>query len=341
MPHAFLSKGRENVMTLRENMIAVLNREQPDFVGDFMSALAIVPDPALLDRPRVDDGKEYKDAWGTTWMFMPGAPGAHPHTTADNVVIKDITEWDKYVTVPKVEGLDWTLAKNAAAGVDRKDKFLAIMMSGGLFERSHHLMGMEEALCAYLEEPDAMKELLRAIADYKIAYIKEAHKQLHLDAIFYHDDWGSKQNLFLPPAVWRDIIKPLQQEISDTMHELGIMYIHHADCICQPIVTDMVEIGVELWQGTIAQNDIVKIQEITEGKLAMCGGIDGPKLDVSYTTEEMARAEVRRAIDTYCERGRFFPSIPNGKCFIEKINGWVMDELDKYGHEWVKLHPVG
>ena len=181
--------------------------------------------------------------------------------------------------------------------------------------------------------------MLRQIADWKIAYIKEAHKQLGIDTIFYHDDWGSKQNLFLPPDVWRDIIKPLQKEISDTMHELGIFYMHHADCICQPIVTDMVEIGVQLWQGTIAQNDIVEIQRITEGKLPMCGGIDGPKLDVSYTTEEQARAEVRRAIDTYCAAGRFFPSIPNGVCFIEEINGWVMDELDKYGHEYVKLHP--
>ena len=53
-----------------------------------------------------------------------------------------------------------------------------------------------------------------------------------------------KQNLFLPPRVWRAIIKPLQKEIADTIHECGMIYIHHADCICQPIVTDMVEIGV-------------------------------------------------------------------------------------------------
>lgn len=43
-----------------------------------------------------------------------------------------------------------------------------------------------------------------------------------------------------------------------------MIYIHHADCICQPIVTDMVEIGVDIWQGVIAQNDIVEIQKITE-----------------------------------------------------------------------------
>ena len=47
----------------------------------------------------------------------------------------------------------------------------------------------------------------------------------------------------------------------------------------------------------------------------MCGGIDGPKIDVADITEEQIRAEVRRAIDTYCPGGRFYPSIPNGICF--------------------------
>ena len=106
---------------------------------------------------------------------------------------------------------------------------------------------------------------------------------------------------------------------------------HHADCICQPIVTDMVEIGVDIWQGVIFQNDIVEIQRITEGKLAMAGGIDGPKIDIENITEEQIRQEVRRAIDTYCPAGRFYPSIPNGVCFRPWNNSIVMDELASYG----------
>ena len=236
-------------MTLRENAIAILEDRRPDFVGDFMNALAMVPDPGLLDMPQ-PNGEEYTDRWGTKWLWKPGAPGPHPHVNDKNAVIKDITEWDKYLQVPSVEGLDWSLAKAEAEKVDRKNQFLGIMMPGGLFERSHHLMGMQNALISYLEEPEAMKDMLTAVKDWKVAYIKEAHRQLDLDAIFYHDDWGSKQNLFLPPDVWREIIKPLQMEIAETMHDLGIFYIHHADCICQPIVKDMVDLGVQLWQGT-------------------------------------------------------------------------------------------
>ena len=225
--------------------------------------------------------------------------------------------------------------------MDRREKFVGFMCAGGLFERSHHLMGMEEALVNYLEYPDEMAALLRVIADYKIKYIKMVAEQIHPDIIFYHDDWGSKQNVFLPPRVWRQIIKPLQKEIADTIHACGMIYMHHADCICQPIVTDMVEIGVDIWQGTIAQNDIVEIQRVTEGKLAMVGGIDGPKVDIENITEEEIRAEVRRAIDTYCPGGRFYPSIPNGICFREWNNSIVMDELHSYGRKYAQEHPVG
>lgn len=328
------------MMTLRENAMAIYNGTQPDFYGDLMAAVQLIPDPVMMADIPPQDGKEHTDSWGTVYLWPEGAPGPHPRVNAQNAVIRDIEKWEEQLKVPDLDHLDWTLAEQVAASVDRKEKFVCFMFGGGLFERSHHLMGMETALMNYMEYPEEMAALLRVIADYKIKYIRLVAEHCHPDIIFYHDDWGSKQNLFLPPRVWRAIIKPLQKEIADVIHECGMIYMHHADCICQPIVTDMVEIGVDIWQGTIAQNDIPEIQRITNGKLAMCGGIDGPKIDIADITEEAIRAEVRRAIDTYCPGGRFFPSIPNGICFREWNNSIVMDELAKYGRQYALEHPI-
>lgn len=327
-------------MNLRENAMAILERRQPDYYFDLMDSIELLPDPVLMGDLPPQDGKEYPDSWGTAYIWLPGAPGPHPHVTPENAVVKDIEHWETQLKVPSVEGLDWTAAKNVEQATDRKEKFVGVMFGGGLFERSHHLMGMQEALIAYMEYPDEMQAMLSAIKDYKIAYIEEMARQVHPDIIFYHDDWGSKQNLFLPPRVWREIIKPLQKEIADAIHANGMIYMHHADCICEPIVEDMVEIGVDIWQGVIAQNDIVRIQEITGGKLAMVGGIDGPAIDYDMISDEVIRAEVRRAIDTYCPAGRFFPSIPNGVCFIPHNNEVYRDELAKYGRQFAEEHPV-
>lgn len=327
-------------MTPRENALAILDRKQPDAYFDFMEAVEIVPDPLLMAGMIPQDGKEHADLWGTVHIFKPGAPGSHPHITEQNKVIPDIEHWQERLSVPDTESMDWSFTKQYVAGVDRRKKLVCVMLSAGLFERSHFLMGMEDALCAYLEYPEEMAALLTEIKNHKVQYIRRMAAEIRPDVIFYHDDWGSKQNLFLPPRVWRSIIKPLQREIADTIHECGMLYMHHADCICEPIAEDMVEIGVDIWQGVIPQNDIVKIQRITGGRLAMVGGIDGPAIDVASATEEEIRAEVRRAVDTYCPAGRFFPSIPNGQCYLERNNAIAMDELKSYGRQWALEHPA-
>lgn len=328
------------MMTPRQNAMAVLNRQQPDYYGDFMPALQFVMDP-VFQRDRIpQDGKIHQDAWGTCYLYPPTAPGPHPVVNDQNAVIKDIEHWEEQLKVPTLEGLDWSEAIRQAESVNREEYFCAIFCSGGLFERSHHLMGMQNALINYMEYPEEMAGILRKIADYKIEYLKLAAKYLKPDIVFFHDDWGSKQNVFLPPRIWRELIKPLHTEIIKTAHDCGIIFMHHADCICQPLVLDMVEMGVDIWQGAIPQNDIVEIQRITEGKLPMVGGVDGPKIDIENITEEEIRAEVRRAFDTYCPGGPFFPSIANGCCFRKWNNDIYLDELASYGRRYAQEHKI-
>ena len=328
------------MLTPRENVMAVYNRQQPDYYGDFMPTLKFMSDPVYLATRVPQDGKIHYDPWGTAFCFMPGAPGPHPVVNDQNAVIKDIENWENELVVPSLEDLDWSLAIEQSKQVNREEYFCAIYSPGGLFERTHHLMGMQNALMNYMEYPEEMAGILRKIADYKIEWFKLAAKYLHPDIVFYHDDWGSKQNVFLPPRVWRELIKPLQAEIVQTAHDCGIMFMHHADCICQPLVQDMVDVGIDIWQGAIPQNDIVEIQRITEGKLPMIGGVDGPKIDIENITEEEIRAEVRRAFDTYCPGGRFFPSIANGCCYRKWNNDIYLDELASYGREYARMHPI-
>lgn len=329
------------MLTPRENMMAVLNHQQPDYYGDFMPSLKFVFDPIYEGGRCPQDGKVHTDQWGTAFCFMPGAPGAHPVVNDQNAVIKDIEHWQDQLVVPSVKDLDWSSAIEQARKVNREENFCAVWCGGGLFERTHHLMGMQNALINYMEYPNEMAEVLRVIADFKIEWFKQTAKYIKPDIVFYHDDWGSKQNLFLPPRVWRELIKPLHTEIIQTAHDLGIIFMHHADCICQPIVEDMVEMKIDIWQGSIPQNDIVEIQRITEGKLPMVGGIDGPAIDIANITEEEIRAEVRRAFDTYIPGGPFFPSIANGCCFRKWNNDIYLDELVSYGREYARTHPVG
>ena len=44
-----------------------------------------------------------------------------------------------------------------------------------------------------------------------------------------HDDWGSKNQLFVSPETWREFIKPQYAKTYGYMKEKGVIIIHHGD----------------------------------------------------------------------------------------------------------------
>ena len=198
--------------------------------------------------------------------------------------------------------MDWSACKAKAEQVDRSVHFVEYFCATGLFERSHFLMGMEEAFCAYLEEPEAMFEMLSAIAEYKKALVKEAAYHLRPTSVSPGRLGLQAEPVSTPRRVARDDQAALHRHSQDHPR------VRHAlrpprDCVCDPIVEDMVEIGIDIWQGVIPENDIVDIHRRTQGRLPMIGGIDGPAIDDEDTPDEAIVAEVHRCIDTYCRSG--------------------------------------
>jgi uroporphyrinogen-III decarboxylase len=230
--------------------------------------------------------------------------------------------------------LDWTLTDENVKNFDRENYLLMGCCFTGLFELSHMLMGFEDALINYIEEPEAMGELLDVLVDYKLDYLKLLIDHLHPDMIHIHDDWGNKKDLFLNPKTWRAILKPRWARIYDYMKSRGVIVQHHADCVCAPIVEDMAEIGVDVWQGVIPQNNIPALQERLKGSMALQGGVDGVVFDHENCTVEEVRTEVRRAFDEYVPAGYFVPAIPNGGPLTPGINEIVVEEMNAYGEHF-------
>lgn len=87
--------------------------------------------------------------------------------------------------------------------------------------------------------------------------------------------------------------------------------------------------GIDIWQGVLPQNDIVKIQKETEGKLILMGGIDASIVDHKEYDEEVIHREVRRACAEYAPGGSFIPCLTYGAegSIFPEVNGIIMDEI--------------
>ena len=282
-------------------------------------------------------GTVSRDRWGTTISFPADAPGAIPVHTDDLTVCPDVTHWEETVHAPDLAAsctAGWEDCRAAARSAAGEEKLLAGFMGTGIFEQCHFLMGFENTLTALYEHPDEMHRLIDYITDYRLGYVKLLIDNLHPDVIFSHDDWGTKDALFMHPDMWRAFFKEPYRRFYGYIRSRGCIAIHHADSYLVPIVDDMAEIGIQVWQGVLPENDIPALQRHLQGKLVLMGGI-GAAIDRSDATAEEVCDYTRRTLRTCCPGGHFIPSITYG------LPGAVYPHIDRHIDETIDAYNAG
>ena len=282
-------------------------------------------------------GTVSRDRWGTTISFPADAPGAIPVHTDDLTVCPDVTHWEETVHAPDLAvscTAGWEDCRAAARSAAGEEKLLAGFMGTGIFEQCHFLMGFENTLTALYEHPDEMHRLIDYITDYRLGYVKLLIDNLHPDVIFSHDDWGTKDALFMHPDMWRAFFKEPYRRFYGYIRSRGCIAIHHADSYLVPIVDDMAEIGIQVWQGVLPENDILALQRRLQGKLVLMGGI-GAAIDRSDATAEEVCDYTRRTLRACCPGGHFIPSITYG------LPGAVYPHIDRYIDETIDAYNAG
>lgn len=205
------------MLTAKENFLETLKPDgKPDrLVKQYEGNVFFPPNPASM----YIRGKRYAgmepliDRFGTTILWPEGQVAAMPHVTEQNKVIKDITEWKDQLVMPDLEANcsqpeQWEPFIKQAEELRAKDQLVMAFMPTGVFERLHFLMGFEDMLMNFLLEPEDMMDLCNAIGEYRYQYMKLIVDYIKPDVMLSHDDWGSKNSLFVRPETWREFIKP-------------------------------------------------------------------------------------------------------------------------------------
>ena len=234
------------MLSLKENVLETLKNGKPDAFVNEWEPFPQVWDPVFFYMNPVAPGNTAVNPLGVTLFWGEEEPGAMPIVNEKTKVCPDVTQWRNYVKFPDLDKIpfDWTQAKADADKCRAAGKFVMVWNVTGLFETSHFLMGFEDTLCNLLMEPEAMHEIIGAIKDFKLKQIQLIIDNLNPDVVMFHDDWGSKYNMFMAPDVWREFYKEPAREIYGYMKKRGVITMHHADSYCQPIAKDMVEIGI-------------------------------------------------------------------------------------------------
>jgi uroporphyrinogen decarboxylase len=299
---AGLGRKEEEMQTQKQALLAAYRHEQPDFVP-CANLTAVFRCPT--DRYYGPDSAG-PDLFGVLWQKSDlNNPLAGMTPVPGNCVLDDITRW-KELKFPDLDSIDWKQHAGAALrGVDREQTAVTGLIGSGLFERLNQLMGMENALCAFYEEPEATKEFFAALTGFKLRCIDKLVEYGDPDIIHMHDDWGMATNTFFSADIWREFFKPFESRFADYIHQKGKLYEHHSCGYITPLVGDLVEIGVDALNPLNVCNDIAGIKRDYGAKITLVGGADNQKATAPNATDGDLRREIRRSIDLYAPGGSF------------------------------------
>jgi len=175
------------MLTKRQNFLETIHGGTPDrFVNQYEPFAFLMGGPVMRANGMPIRGGVMKNSWGVTIQFPEHVPGPFPLHDKEHKVVRDITAWRDVVKAPKVDyhDEDWADIRDMAAAVDRNEQFATLMITPGVFEQLHYLMGMDDCLSSFYEEPEAMKELINYIVDYELAYLERLIKHTRPDAMY-------------------------------------------------------------------------------------------------------------------------------------------------------------
>lgn len=257
--------------TGKEALLSYLRSETDDYArseGLMMSGLFISDESDLrtlvvpyCERPILNSGY---DVFGVHWTRA--NPAAH-YTPGQKPILTNIEKWKEQVPIPDVSKLPWNLLEDMAAQVDRSKKAVVITSVSGPFERATMLSSFEDSLVNAITDPENFKDLIDALADYKIEIIQHIAKYAQPDIINLHDDWGTSKALFISPALWREVVKPATQRLYDAVLDEGIIIAQHSCGRLVDVVEDMVEMGADVWEAQSDVQDLFEIEKRYAGKL--------------------------------------------------------------------------
>ena len=305
------------MLTKRQNMIETMKVDgHPDrFVNGYEALGLVMGSPFGKRNPNPKPGEvNVVNAWGVTKSWPKGTPGAFPVHTPDKIVIKDIEEWQKYVKVPRVkyDAEEWEPFIEMAEKVDRNEQFVMAYFAPGVFFFFHYLMEIQNCLMAFYEYPDEMHELIDCITQFELDYAAEVCKYMKPEGLFHHDDWGSQISTFLSPEMFREFIKPAYMKIYHYYKDHGVqLIVHHSDSYAATLVPDMIDMGIDVWQGVMRTNNIPELIKQYGGKITFMGGIDSATVDYEGWTEEEVAKQVRAACES-CGTKYFIPCTSQG-----------------------------
>jgi len=196
-------------------------------------------------------------------------------------------------------------------GVKKYGKTHAIV--GGvtctIFEGCCMLRGLSRVLTDMIENEDFLNDLMDKLESYSFKVGKNLIN-IGADIIYIGDDVGMQTGMLISPDFWRKYLKQRYARLFEKWRKLNknIVFALHSDGCVEPIVSDLVEIGLDILNpvqpGTM---DDAMLKKKYGSKITFWGGINVQKTIPFGSTSDVI-GEVKDRINIFGPGGGFIIS---------------------------------
>ena len=251
------------------------------------------------------DAEKTRDEWGCSWGNVIG--------TGTGYILKHpLEDWDNFGAYtfpdPRQAGR-FAAVEDAVQRYPHKFVVAALGLTG--FGILTALRGFENALTDLYLNPDLLARLADKVFEFETAAIEEIGRR-GADGVWFFDDWGMEQSLFIRPDLWRSFFKPHYAAQFRRIHELGMRAFFHSCGCVWPIISDLIDIGVDVLNleqmGLFSDETRSGYERIAQefgGRVSFTVNVDSQRTLTAGTPAEIEQ-EIRHIFQTFGSLGGGF-----------------------------------
>ena len=243
----------------------------------------------------------YTCPWGITWHWVSYSTGRYTEVL-ENPLAGDESKLDSYQIPDPLADAQFDPLRDLLACYG-DEKWIVGSSQCSIFEAAWALRGMSQFMMDMLDNRDYVHQLLDKVMQYPLQACKK-FIEMGADMVWVGDDVAGQRRMLMSPQLWREYLKPryavMFEEFKRANPDIKICY--HSDGNCEPILDEMVEIGLDVLNPVQPQaTDPAHLKRRYGHKLALFGG-----LDVQDTLPFGSPDDVRNAVKelvAVCGRG--------------------------------------
>ena len=297
-------------MNGRERILAALNRQEPDRVPtcewvlnpkvmeqicntasdlEFVQKMDLDGIAVGLDsKNTVIDDRHFIDEWGITRVSYDEYPNPV------GFPIQELSDLDTYEMPDPDAPYRFNKIKKALDLFGQEKCVIARVRD--VFSQPRDLMGFENFLAGFYEEPKLVQRLMEMSVEYS-GRICESLAGLGIEVIVVGDDIANDQALLMNPDMYREQVLPHFEALVKKAKSLGLKVIKHSDGDLNSVVEDLVNTGIDCLDPIDARGnmDLAALKARYGDRIAFKGNVDCVETLVNKT-EDQVRREVARCL---------------------------------------------